>query len=362
MLAASLPFMRIAMAVYGCFQEQAGKRGQRRTRGDMAWPDGLPPMSLPVIGAPLFIISNPKLTIAQCKAGVIGAFPALNARPQPVLGEWLSQITSELADFKKANPGAEIAPFAVNQIIHPSNDRLAADLDLCEKYKVPVIITSLSAPSQIVPRVHSWGGLVFHDIISVRHAKKAIEAGVDGLILVCAGAGGHAGTLSPFALLPEVRRFFGGTIALSGSIATGRAILAAQALGADLAYIGTRFIATREANAKPDYKAMIVASTASDIIYTNLFTGVHGNYLKASIAAAGLDPDALPVADKSKMNFGSGGNMKSKAWRDIWGSGHGVGSIDDVPSVAELVARLKRDYQAALAELDAVRLAPAPQQ
>lgn len=319
-------------------------------------------LSLPVIGAPLFLVSVPELVIAQCKAGIVGSFPALNARLKEQLEEWIVAIKTELAAYQKANPGKPVAPFAVNQIVHASNDRLEHDVAVCAKHQVPIMITSLRPPAEVVRAAHSYGGVVLHDVISVRHAEKALEQGVDGLILVCAGAGGHAGTLSPFALLPEVRRFFSGTIALSGSIATGKAILAAQALGADLAYMGTRFIATREANAKPDYKAMIAASAASDIVYTNLFTGVHGNYLKASIAAAGLDPDALPVADKGKMNFGSGGNMKSKAWRDIWGSGQGVGSIDDVPSVAELVARLKRDYQAALVDLDAMRFAPVPQQ
>ncbi len=315
-------------------------------------------LSLPVIGAPLFIISVPELVIAQCKAGIVGAFPALNARPKELLEEWIVRIKTELAAYQKANPGKPVAPFAVNQIVHASNDRLEHDVEICIKHQVPIMITSLRPPADVVRAAHSYGGIVLHDVISVRHAEKALEQGVDGLILVCAGAGGHAGMLSPFALLPEVRRFFKGTIALSGSIATGKAILAAQALGADLAYIGTRFIATREANAKDAYKEMIVAAAANDIVYTNLFTGVHGNYLKPSIAAAGLDPDNLPVADKSKMNFGSGGNMKQKAWRDIWGSGQGVGSIHDAPAVGELVARLAHEYQAACADLDAVRFAP----
>lgn len=315
-------------------------------------------LSLPVIGAPLFIISVPELVIAQCKAGIVGAFPALNARPKELLEEWIVRIKTELAAYQKANPGKPVAPFAVNQIVHASNDRLEHDVEICIKHQVPIMITSLRPPADVVRAAHSYGGIVLHDVISVRHAEKALEQGVDGLILVCAGAGGHAGMLSPFALLPEVRRFFKGTIALSGSIATGKAILAAQALGADLAYIGTRFIATREANAKDAYKEMIVAAAANDIVYTNLFTGVHGNYLKPSIAAAGLDPDNLPVADKSKMNFGSGGNMKQKAWRDIWGSGQGVGSIHDAPAVGELVARLAQEYQAACADLDAVRFAP----
>ena len=311
----------------------------------MAWPDKLQPMSLPVIGAPLFIISNPQLVLAQCKNGVIGAFPALNARPELVLDAWLSQITSELAAFRKANPGAEVAPFAVNQIIHASNDRLAADLDLCEKYKVPIVITSLSAPTQIVPRVHSWGGLVFHDVIGVRHAKKAIEAGVDGLILVCAGAGGHAGTLSPFALMEEVRKFWQGPIALAGAIATGRGILAARAMGADFAYVGTRFIATEEANADPWYKQMIAASDAADILYSAYFTGVPGNYLRQSVINAGLDPDHLPSRDKTAMNFEAAKSAETvKAWRDIWGAGQSVGAIDDVLPAADIIARLRAEY------------------
>ena len=311
----------------------------------MAWPDKLQPMSLPVIGAPLFIISNPQLVLAQCKNGVIGTFPALNARPEPVLDAWLSQITSELAAFRKANPGAEVAPFAVNQIIHASNDRLAADLDLCEKYKVPIVITSLSAPTQIVPRVHSWGGLVFHDVIGVRHAKKAIEAGVDGLILVCAGAGGHAGTLSPFALMEEVRKFWQGPIALAGAIATGRGILAARAMGADFAYVGTRFIASEEANADPRYKQMIAASDAADILYSAYFTGVPGNYLRQSVINAGLDPDHLPSRDKTAMNFEAAKSAETvKAWRDIWGAGQSVGAIDDVLPAADIIARLRAEY------------------
>jgi len=311
----------------------------------MAWPDELQPMSLPVIGAPLFIISNPQLVLAQCKNGVIGAFPALNARPELVLDAWLSQITSELAAFRKANPGAEVAPFAVNQIIHASNDRLAADLDLCEKYKVPIVITSLSAPTQIVPRVHSWGGLVFHDVIGVRHAKKAIEAGVDGLILVCAGAGGHAGTLSPFALMEEVRKFWQGPIALAGAIATGRGVLAARAMGADFAYVGTRFIASEEANADPRYKQMIAASDAADILYSAYFTGVPGNYLRQSVINAGLDPDHLPSRDKTAMNFEAAKSAETvKAWRDIWGAGQSVGAIDDVLPAADIIARLRAEY------------------
>jgi nitronate monooxygenase len=316
-------------------------------------------LSLPVIGAPLFIVSVPDLVIAQCKAGIVGAFPALNARPQALLEEWIVRIKAELAEFQAANPGMPVAPFAVNQIVHGSNDRLEHDVEICIRHEVPIMITSLRPPADVVKAAHSYGGIVLHDVISVRHAEKALEQGVDGLILVCAGAGGHAGALSPFALLSEVRRFYDGTLVLSGAIANGRSILAAQAAGADLAYMGTRFLATAEANAKPEYKAMVLGSSAKDVIYTPLFTGVHGNYLRGSIAAAGLDPDDLPTADKSRMSFASTGNARPKAWRDIWGSGQGVGSIDDAPPVAELVRRLKAEYAAALAELDRVRF-PAP--
>jgi len=308
-------------------------------------------LSLPVICSPLFIISNPDLVIAQCKAGVVGSFPALNARPAEVLDEWLQRITSELADYKAANPDAVVAPFAVNQIVHGSNDRLQHDVELCVKYKVPIIITSLRAPNDVVGPIHSYGGLVFHDVINVKHAKKAIEAGVDGLILVCAGAGGHAGQLSPFALVSEIRAFYDGPIILSGSITKGEQILAAQAMGADLAYMGTRFIATHEANADAAYKQMLVDTTADDIVYSNLFTGVHGNYLKPSIVNAGMDPDNLPEGDKSSMKFGSGGSSKSKAWRDIWGAGQGVGSIAAVTSTAEAVSQLEREYHDAQARL-----------
>jgi len=296
-------------------------------------------LALPVICAPMFIISNPDLVIAQCKGGVIGSFPALNARPKELLDEWLTRIKSELA----ADPNA--APFAVNQIIHPSNERLEHDMALCVKHEVPLIITSLSAPTQIVPHVHAYGGKVFHDVISVRHAEKALEAGVDGLILVCAGAGGHAGTLSPFALVGEIRKFYDGPIALSGSITNGQAILAAQAMGADFAYIGTRFIATQEANAVEAYKQAIVDSAAKDVVYTPYFTGVHGNYLTRSIVAAGLDPANLPVKDKTAMSFG--GARDAKAWKDIWGAGQGVGTIDDVLPAGELITRLKQEYRSA---------------
>jgi len=308
-------------------------------------------LALPVIGAPLFIVSNPDLVVAQCTAGVVGAFPALNARPAEQLDTWLQRIDDALAAQRAAHPDTKIAPYAVNQIIHPSNDRLAHDMAACRRHRVPIVITSLSAPHEVVPAVHDWGGLVFHDVISVRHARKALEAGVDGLILVCAGAGGHAGGLSPFALVAEVRRFYDGTIILSGAITRGEQVLAAEAMGADLAYIGTRFIATREANATAAYKQMIVDSTAADVVYSNLFTGVLGNYLRGSIVNAGLDPDQLPQADKSTMSFGSGGSARSKAWRDIWGAGQGVGSIDDIRGAAEVVETLRHDYLQARARL-----------
>jgi len=305
-------------------------------------------LALPVIGAPLFIISNPDLALAQCQSGIIGSFPALNARPKELLDEWLSRMTTELANYTAAHPRKRVAPFAVNQIIHQSNDRLEHDLDLCVKYRVPMIITSLRAPGDFIKRFHDYGALVFHDVTNVRHAEKALEAGVDGLILVCAGAGGHAGTFSPFALVGEVRRFYDGPIVLSGAITTGRGVLAAQALGADLAYMGTRFIASHEANADPRYKEMIVACAAKDIVYTPFFTGVPGNYLKPSIAAAGLDPDNLPTVDKASMNFGS---TRVKAWRDIWGAGQGVGNIHDILPAAEIIGRLEREYRAAFDEL-----------
>jgi nitronate monooxygenase len=304
-------------------------------------------LRLPAIGAPMFIVSVPELVIAQCTAGIVGAFPALNARPKEQLEEWIVEIKEACAAYQKAHPEATVAPFAVNQIVHASNDRLEHDVEVCVRQQVPIQITSLRPPAEVVKAAHSYGGVVFHDIISMRHAEKAAEQGVDGLILVCAGAGGHAGMLSPFALVPEVKKFFGGTIILSGSIATGGAILAARAVGADLAYLGTRFLATREANAQPAYKQMLIDSAAADIVYTNLFSGVLGNYLKHSVRASGLDPDDLPVADKSKMNFGTGGNSAAKAWRDIWGAGQGVGSISDAPPVAELVARLEAEYRAA---------------
>ena len=309
-------------------------------------------MSLPVIGAPMFIVGIPTLVIEQCINGVIGSFPALNARPAELLDTWLEQIESALEAHRKSQPGARIAPYAVNQIIHHSNDRLERDLDACIRHRVPMIITSLRAPDDVVKKVHEYGGVVFHDVISIRHAQKALEAGVDGLILVCAGAGGHAGALSPFALLREVRRFFSGPIALSGSITDGSGILAAEAMGADFAYMGTRFIATQEANAVEAYKQMIVDGSAADVVYTPFFTGVHGNYLKASIVRAGLDPDNLASSEKASMDFGSG---RTKAWKDIWGAGQGVGNIDDVPSVRDLIARLRGEYEAARGRL---QLAP----
>lgn len=304
-------------------------------------------LSVPVIGAPLFIISHPDLVIAQCKAGVVGSFPALNARPQSQLDEWLDQITSELDSYNRANPDKPAAPFAVNQIVHRSNERLEADMETCAKYKVPLVITSLGAREDLNNAVHSWGGKTLHDIINVRFANKALEKGADGLIAVCAGAGGHAGTLSPFALIAEIREFFDGPLLVSGAISTGAGVLAAQAMGADYAYIGSAFIATAEARASEAYKQGIVEGKADDIVYTNLFTGVHGNYLKKSITDAGLDPDHLPESDPSKMNFGSGGNSGAKAWKDIWGSGQGIGSVDAVRSTADYVAKLKAEYEAA---------------
>jgi nitronate monooxygenase len=310
-------------------------------------------LRLPVIASPLFIISCPKLVIAQCKAGVVGSFPALNARPVSLLDEWLAEITEALAAHDRANPGRPSAPFAVNQIVHKTNDRLERDVELATKYKAPIVITSLGAREDVNAAAHSYGGIVLHDVINNRFARKAIEKGADGLIPVAAGAGGHAGQLSPFALIQELRTWFDGPIALSGAIASGAAILGAQAMGADLAYIGSAFIATQEANATEAYKEMIVASGGEDIVYTNLFTGVHGNYLRPSVKLAGLDPDNLPVADPSAMNFNSGGNQKAKAWRDIWGCGQGIGAVDAVVSAGELVDRLAREYAAARAALEA---------
>jgi nitronate monooxygenase len=313
----------------------------------MALPAVLQQLALPVVASPMFIVSYPDLVLAQCKAGIVGSFPALNARPAELLDEWLTQIQASLAEHKAAHPDAVIGPIAVNQIVHQSNARLEHDVRVCVEHKVPIFITSLRAPArEIVDAVHSYGGIVLHDVINIRHAQKALEAGVDGLILVAAGAGGHAGTTSPFALVGEVRKIFDGPIILSGAIANGGSILA------DLAYMGTRFIATQEAHAVESYKHAIVNSSASDIIYTNLFTGVHGNYIRESILNAGLDPDALPESDKTAMNFASD---KAKAWKDIWGAGQGVGLMDDVPSVAELVERLKKEYNEAKARLGIAR-------
>jgi nitronate monooxygenase len=308
-------------------------------------------LRLPVIASPLFIISNPDLVIAQCKAGVIGSFPALNARPQSLLDEWLHRITEELATHARLHPDAPPAAFAVNQIVHKSNTRLDHDLELCVKYKVPLVITSLGARPELNEAVHSYGGVVMHDVIDQRFAHKAIEKGADGLILVAAGAGGHAGAQSPFALMQETREWFDGPIALSGAISRGESILAAQVLGADFAYVGSAFIATTEANANPRYKQAVVEGDAGGIVYTNLFTGVHGNYLRASITAAGLDPDNLPQSDPSKMNFGTNpdGSAPAKAWKDIWGAGQGVGAVKEIVPAADLIARLEREYRAARA-------------
>ncbi|WP_431152369.1 NAD(P)H-dependent flavin oxidoreductase [Acidovorax facilis] len=311
-------------------------------------PAALQNLSLPVIGSPLFIISNPKLVIEQCKAGVVGSMPALNARPAELLDEWLAEITETLAAYNKANPDKPAAPFAINQIVHKSNDRLEHDMQVCAKYKVPIIITSLGAREDVNQAVHAWGGIVLHDIINNKFAHKAIEKGADGLIAVAAGAGGHAGVKSPFALIQEIRQWFDGPVALSGSIASGDAVLAAQAMGADFGYIGSAFIATHEARASDAYKQAIVDGNSDDIVYSNLFTGVHGNYLAPSIRAAGMDPDNLPESDPSKMNFG--GDAK-KAWKDIWGCGQGIGVINAVTSTAELVGKLRREYEAARARL-----------
>jgi len=304
-------------------------------------------LRIPVIGAPLFIISHPELVLAQCKAGVVGSFPSLNARPAEQLDDWLSEITEELASYKQANPDKKVAPFAVNQIVHTSNNRLEHDLKMCVKHKVPIVITSLGAVPEVNDAVHSYGGIVLHDIINNRHANSAIRKGADGLIAVAAGAGGHAGTLSPFALIQEIREWFDGPLLLSGAIANGGAVLAAQAMGADMAYIGSPFIATHEARAMDDYKEAIAEYNAKDIVYTNLFTGVHGNYLRPSIERAGMDPDNLPESDPSAMNFGSGGNTDAKAWKDIWGCGQGIGAIKAVTSTGELVDRLDAEYHAA---------------
>jgi nitronate monooxygenase len=304
-------------------------------------------LRLPIIGAPMFIVSVPELVIAQCKAGIVGSFPALNARPPEMLEQWIARIKTELAEYQSANPGKKVAPFAVNQICHVSNDRLQHDVAVCVKHQVPIIITSLRPPGELVRAVHGYGGIVLHDVISMRHARKALSEGVDGLIVVCAGAGGHAGTLSPFALVHELREVYDGCIVLSGAIVSGDSVLAAQVMGADLGYMGTRFIASTEANAAGSYKQMIVESTADDVVYSPYFSGIHGNYLRGSIANAGLDADNLPDAGKDKMNFAGSGTEAKKAWKDIWGAGQGVGSIHDAPGVAAIVDRLEAEYRAA---------------
>ncbi len=310
-------------------------------------------LRLPLIGAPMFIVSHPALVIAQCKAGIVGSFPALNARPQEALGEWIREIKDTLAEYAEAHPDEPVAPFAVNQIAHLSNDRLLADMETCVQHEVPIIITSLRPPAEIVQAVHGYGGLVFHDAINLRHARKAMEQGVDGIIAVCAGAGGHAGTSSPFAIVKEIRSEFDGAVILSGCMTSGADVLAAQAMGADLAYIGTRFIATEEANALPEYKKMIVDSKSADIVYSSLFSGVPGSYLKGSIANAGFDPDNLPAGDKAAMDFGKRGKAAAKAWRDIWSAGQGVGNIDEILPAYDLVLRMEREYNATRQELGA---------
>ena len=307
-------------------------------------------LSVPVVGAPLFIISQPNLVIAQCKAGVVGSFPALNARPQELLSDWIKEIKDELGQYQEDNPDAKVAHYAVNQICHLSNDRLFKDVETCVKHEAPIIITSLRPPEDLVKAAHSYGGLVFHDVISTRHAQKAVEQGVDGLILVCAGAGGHAGALSPFALLRETREWYDGTILLSGSISDGYSVASALAMGADLAYIGTSFIATKESDADDNYKKMLIDSSAKDIVYTNYFSGVHGNYLSPSVEKAGMDPSNLPEADKTKMNFNSGGNASAKVWKDIYGSGQGINAIKKTTSVDELVRKISTEFKEAQGE------------
>ncbi len=307
-------------------------------------------LSVPVVGAPLFIISRPNLVIAQCKAGVVGSFPALNARPQELLSDWIKEIKDELGQYQEDNPDVKVAPFAVNQICHLSNDRLFKDVETCVKHEAPIIITSLRPPEDLVKAAHSYGGIVFHDVISTRHAQKAVEQGVDGLILVCAGAGGHAGALSPFALLRETREWYDGTILLSGSISDGYSVASALAMGADLAYIGTSFIATKESEADDNYKKMLIESAAKDIVYTNYFSGVHGNYLSPSVERAGMDPANLPEADKTKMNFNSGGNASAKVWKDIYGSGQGINAIKETTSVSDLVNKISTEFKQAQEE------------
>lgn len=310
-------------------------------------------LRVPLIGAPMFIVSGPELVIAQCQAGIVGSFPALNARPQSMLGEWIAQIKDALAEYAEAHPDEPVAPYAVNQIVHASNLRLREDVETCVEHEVPIIITSLRPPEDVVKAVHSYGGLVFHDVISLRHARKAISQGVDGIIAVCAGAGGHAGPLSPFALVKEIRKEFDGAVILSGCITSGSDVLAARAMGADLAYSGTRFIASDEANAVPEYKEMIVQSASSDIVYSSLFTGIHGSYLKGSILNAGLDPENLPEGSKAQMDFAKANKSDAKAWKNIWGAGQGVGDIDDILPAREIVLKIEREYKDALARLNA---------
>ena len=310
-------------------------------------------LRIPLIGAPMFIVSGPELVTEQCKAGIVGSFPALNARPQETLVEWIRQIKADLAEHSEANPDEPVAPFAVNQIVHPSNPRLLEDMQVCVEEQVPIIITSLSPPGEIVQAVHSYGGMVFHDIINLRHARKAIAQGVDGIIAVCTGAGGHAGPLSPFALIGEIRKEFDGCLILSGCISRGDDVLAATAMGADLAYSGTRFIASNEARAVPGYKEMIVDSAASDVVYSSLFTGVKGNYLSGSIAAAGMDPANLPEGNKKDMDFTKATDSEAKAWKDIWGAGQGVGNIGEIVPARDVVLRMEREYREALARVNA---------
>lgn len=310
----------------------------------MSLPPVLQNLEMPIVAAPMFIVSGPELVIAQCKAGIVGSFPALNARPADELEKWIVRIKLELEQYQKDNPDKKVAPFAVNQICHPSNNRLAHDNEVCRKHEVPIIITSLQANQDVYDSTHSYGGIILHDVVNIRHSKKALSMGADGLIAVCSGAGGHAGRLSPFALIPEIRQFHDGPLLLSGSIATGGSVAGALAIGADLAYIGTRFIASKEANAVDGYKQEIIDSSGEDIVYSSLFTGVHGNYLKGSIEKAGLDPANLPTADKSSMNFGSSGNTDAKAWKDIWGAGQGVGSVHNAPSMQEIIESFKIEY------------------
>ena len=314
----------------------------------MSLPPILQNLEMPIVAAPMFIVSGPELVIAQCKAGIVGSFPALNARPAEELEKWIVRIKLELEQYQKDNPDKKVAPFAVNQICHPSNNRLEHDNEVCRKHEVPIIITSLQANQDVYDATHSYGGTILHDVVNIRHSKKALSMGADGLIAVCSGAGGHAGRLSPFALIPEIRQFHDGPLLLSGSIATGGSVAAALAIGADLAYIGTRFIACKEANAEQGYKDEIIESSGKDIVYSSLFTGVHGNYLRGSIEKAGLDPDNLPTADKTSMNFGSGGNTDAKAWKDIWGAGQGVGSVQEAPPVQDIVDQFKSEYQDAI--------------